>query len=65
MYAVWNNRIILQQEISDEILIQDFYNWDKHKSVYTKSQVENSLKWMREKGIVPDGWGEVIEKYKK
>ena len=65
LYAVWNNRIILKQEISDEILIRDFYDWDKHKSVYTKSQVENSLNWMREKGLVPDGWGEVIEKAEK
>jgi len=46
-------------------LNQDFYDWDKHKSVYTKAQVENSLEWMREKEIVPDGWGEVIERVKK
>ena len=65
LYAVWNNRIILQQEISDKLLIQDFYDWDKHKSVYTKEQVESSLNWMREKEILPDGWGKVIEKVKK
>jgi len=65
LYAVWNNRIILQQEISDKMLIQDFYDWNKHKEVYTKAQVENSLKWMREKNIVPDGWGKVIEGVKK
>ena len=35
------------------------------KLFYTKQQVENSLKWMREKRIVPDGWGVVIERVKK
>jgi len=65
LYAVWNNRIILKQEISDEILIQDFYGWGEHKTVYTKQQLEDSLKWMRAKEIVPDGWGEVIEKAEK
>ena len=65
LYAIWNNLIILQQEISDQILIQDFYDWDKHKAVYTKDQVEKSLRWMREKEIVPDGWGNVIERAKK
>ena len=32
---------------------------------YTNDQVKKSLKWMREKEIVPDGWGEVIEKAEK
>jgi hypothetical protein len=65
LYAVWNNRIILKQKISDEILIKDFYEWDRHKAVYSKNQVERDLNWMREKGIVPDGWGEVIERLGK
>jgi len=65
LFAVWNNRIILQQEIADELLIQDFYDWDKHKAIYPKDQVERGLNWMREKGLVPDGWGEVIEKVEK
>jgi restriction endonuclease S subunit len=65
LYAVWNNRIKLRQAISDELLIQDFYDWAGRKAIYTKDKVEHGLNWMREKGIVPDGWGEVIEKVGK
>ncbi|MDR0658659.1 MAG: restriction endonuclease subunit S [Mediterranea sp.] len=64
LYAVWNNRIIRQQEISDKLLVQDFYDWDKHKKVYLQDKVQRGLNWMREKDIVPDGWGEVIERVK-
>jgi type I restriction enzyme S subunit len=65
IYAVWNNRIIRQQKISDKLLIQDFYDWDEHKKVYPQDKVQRGLDWMREKGIVPDGWGEVIERVGK
>ncbi len=65
LYAVWNNRIIQQQDISDELLIEDFYKWDKQKAKYERERLEKALDWMRNEGIVPDGWGKVIEKAKK
>lgn len=63
LYAVWNNRIIRNQEISDEYLKQDFLNWDKGKAqyVYPKDRVAPAIKWMKENGFVPDGWGKIIE----
>ncbi len=64
LYAVWNNRIILQQEISDDLLIEDFYNWDEQKKKYEHNRLEKALQWMRSKNFVPDGWGNVIEKPK-
>lgn len=63
IYAVWNNRIIKNQEITDELLKQDFLDWDKGKAqyVYPKDRVTPAIKWMKENGFIPDGWGKVVE----
>jgi restriction endonuclease S subunit len=63
LYAVWNNRIIRQQEITDELLTEDFLNWDKQKIKY-KDRIKPALQWMRNENFVPDGWGKLIEKSK-
>ena len=60
LYAVWNNRIIKNELITDELLKQDFLAWDPQKAKY-KDQLDKNLAWMRKEGIVPDGWGEVID----
>jgi type I restriction-modification system DNA methylase subunit len=64
LYAVWNNRIIKQEPITDDLLKEDFLNWDEQKIKY-KDRLDKALKWMRDNGIVPDGWGKVIEKANK
>jgi len=63
LYAVWNNRIINQEPITDDLLKEDFLNWDKQKTKY-KDRLDKALKWMRENKIIPDGWGKVIERAK-
>ena len=60
LYAVWNNRIIRQEQITDELLKQDFLNWDKKKIKY-QDRLEGALEWMKRKMIIPDGWGKIIE----
>jgi len=30
-----------------------------------KNRLDNALKWMKKEGIVPNGWGKVIEKAEK
>ena len=59
LYAVWNNRIIQKEPITDELLIEDFLNWDKQKIKY-KDRLVDALKWMKKEGFVPDGWGRLI-----
>lgn len=59
LYAVWNNRILKGQEITDELLKTDFLNWDPQKVKY-KGRLDKGLAWMKEQKIVPDGWGKVI-----
>lgn len=63
LYAVWNNRIIRQQQITDEVLKQDFLDWDEKKKKY-KDRLDAALVWMRKENIIPNGWGKLIEKPK-
>lgn len=62
VYAVWNNRIIRSQEITDDLIIADFYNWSIHKSDFDKYFVLRGLNYMKKEGIVPSGWGRYIDK---
>lgn len=62
LYAVWNNRIIRSQEITDDLIIEDFYNWSIHKSDFDKYFVLRGLNYMKKEGIVPSGWGRYIDK---
>lgn len=34
LYAVWNNRIIRKQPVTDDLLQQDFIEWDNQKVKY-------------------------------
>jgi type I restriction enzyme S subunit len=61
LYAVWNNRIIKSEPISDDLLYNDFMAWDKQKIKY-KDIFYKWLFWMKDERIIPDGWGKYIEK---
>ncbi|MES2573801.1 MAG: restriction endonuclease subunit S [Bacteroidota bacterium] len=61
LYAVWNNRIIQNEPITDELLYSDFMAWDKQKSKY-QSVFYKWLFWMKDERIIPDGWGKYIDK---
>ncbi|GGF30039.1 restriction endonuclease subunit S [Flavobacterium limi] len=61
LYAVWNNRIIKNEPITDELLYSDFMEWDQQKKKY-HSVFHKWLFWMKEERIIPDGWGKYIEK---
>ena len=62
LYAVWNNRIIKQEQITDDLLIADFYAWSKHKADFEEARVRKSLNYMRDNNIIPVGWGKYIDK---
>lgn len=64
LYAVWNNRLIRNAAVNDDLLIEDFYDWDKQKAKYERPRLVKALKWMRDKQFVPDGWGKLIERAK-
>ena len=62
LYAVWNNRIIKQEQITDDLLIADFYAWSKHKADFEEARVRKALNYMRDNNIIPVGWGKYIDK---
>lgn len=62
LYAVWNNRIIRNEPVTDTLLLEDFYAWSKHKLDFSRELVLNGLKYMRKESIVPVGWGKYIDK---
>ena len=64
LYAVWNNRIIKQEQITDDLLIADFYAWSKHKADFEEARVRKALNYMRIESIIPTGWGKYIDKRK-
>ena len=62
LYAVWNNRIIKGEQITDDLLVADFYAWSAHKADFEEQRVRNALNYMRKEGIIPTGWGKYIDK---
>ena len=62
LYAVWNNSIIKQEQITDDLLIADFYAWSKHKADFEETRVKRALDYMRKENIIPIGWGKYIDK---
>ena len=62
LYAVWNNRIIKGEQITDDLLVADFYAWSAHKADFEEMRVRNALNYMRKEGIIPLGWGKYIDK---
>ena len=62
LYAVWNNRIIKGEQITDDLLVADFYAWSAHKADFEEMRVRNVLNYMRKEGIIPLGWGKYIDK---
>ncbi len=64
LYAVWNNRIIKQQAITDDLLLGDFYAWSEHKADFGEVQVRKTLNYMKTINLVPTGWGRYIDNKK-
>lgn len=63
LFAVWNNRIINNEMITDALLKKDFLGWDKQKVKYA-DYLDTALAWMKKENIIPDGWGKYINRAK-
>ena len=65
LYAVWNNRIILKQIISEDMIIEDFYNWSDRKQRYSRIQVLEAINWLQQNSFEPVGFGKEIKTAQK
>lgn len=61
IYAVWNNRIIKKEPVTDDLLYNDFMAWDAQKIKY-KDIFYKKLFWMKEENIIADGWGKYVDR---
>lgn len=65
IYAVWNDRIIKKEPVTNETIIQDFFHWSDRKQKYNSKQLTKAIAWMKENGLEPKGFGELIKHSKK
>lgn len=61
MYAVWNNRLIKKELFTDDILKQDFLDWDENKKKFV-NDLDYAIFWIRKEKIEPVGFGSYIYK---
>lgn len=66
IYAVWNNRLLKDEAISDDFLFEDFMAWSSRKSNF-KNDFYKKLFWMKDENIIPNGngWGNYIDRLDK
>lgn len=58
LYAAWNDFLIAGKAVSDNGIINEVLtNWHDEKQLIADRQWRNALAWMREKGLVPIGFG--------
>ena len=57
LYGAWNDLILQGESVTDERIIDEFYNnWHEKKKKFKEEDLRKSLTWMRKKAIVPTGW---------
>jgi type I restriction enzyme, S subunit len=58
LYAVWNDFLLLGEPFDDDRIIDDVLNnWHQSKQKISRDRWQKALGWMREKGLVPSGFG--------
>ena len=62
LYAAWNDLLIAEKEPTDEEIIwESRENWHKAKLKIEPEKWQRALAWMRERGLVPAGFGQPTE----
>ena len=59
LYAAWNDLLILDQPHSEDDIIHEVrHNWHPRKQTIDEDRWRRALRWMKEEGLVPSGFGE-------
>lgn len=64
LYAVWNNRLIKHEVVTDDLLVADFYAWSSRKEQYSEDRIRTAITWMNVHNIIPTGFGKEIKRAK-
>jgi type I restriction enzyme S subunit len=62
LYAAWNDLLILDRpHDEDDIIDEVLHNWHPRKQTIDEDRWRNALRWMKDEGLVPSGFGEPTE----
>jgi hypothetical protein len=62
VFAVSNNLLILSEGTSDKVITYGVReNWHNAKLKIDREKFLMAIKWMKFKGIIPEGGGELVE----
>lgn len=53
LFACWLRLLENKQSITEELLLKDFYAWSEEKNRFSKAEVLNGYKWMKQNLVVP------------
>ncbi len=53
LFACWLRLLEKKQSVTEERLLKDFYEWSKEKKEFSKSEILNGYKWMKQNLVIP------------
>jgi hypothetical protein len=63
LYAAWNDFLIHGEMVDDDCLVDEVLNrWDASKKRISEDRWRAAIDWMREKNLVPKGYGRATER---
>jgi type I restriction enzyme S subunit len=63
LYAAWNDFLIQGEMVDDDRLLDEVLNrWDASKKRISEDRWRSAIDWMREKNLVPKGYGRATER---
>lgn len=63
LYAAWNDFLIQGETVDDDCLVDEVLNrWDASKKRISEDRWRAAIDWMREKNLVPKGYGRPTER---
>lgn len=63
LYAAWNDFLIQGETMDDDRLVDEVLNrWDASKKRISEDRWRTAIDWMREKNLVPKGYGRATER---
>ncbi|MES2760672.1 MAG: restriction endonuclease subunit S [Bacteroidota bacterium] len=65
VYAIWNNLLINGETPANSKIVKQFFEWSTRKEKYTQKQIIDTIKWLKDKGFEPTGFGYLIKEVKK
>ncbi|RUR20588.1 hypothetical protein ELY21_00435 [Legionella sp. km535] len=66
LFACWNDLLIENRNITDEIIIYEFYEqWHPRKKRFDKTRLLKALMWMKSNNIIPSGSNKNTHTYTK